>query len=94
MDIKEEPMLAMIMANPKTAQLFCDILYRYTTISGYRNTFYYYGKGKEYDEFLQRAREEDWSYGTARIYFEKFLREVYEEYYGGQNQRNGEDLRS
>ena len=45
MDIKEDTMLAVIMANPKTAQLFCDIVYRFTTVSGARNTFYYYGKG-------------------------------------------------
>lgn len=93
MDIKEDTMLAVIMANPKTVQLFCDIVYRFTTVSGARNTFYYYGKGKEYDEFLQRAKDEDWTYATVRIEFEKLLRELHKEN-GGQNQRNGEDLRS
>lgn len=77
MDIKEAPMLVQIMANPKSAQLFCDILYRHTTISGCRNTFYYYGKGEEYEEFLKRAEEETWSYATMRIEFEKLLRELH-----------------
>ena len=81
---KGKSMFGRIMENPKLWGLFQDVLYCCTTVSGARNTFYYYGKGKEYDEFLQRAKDEDWTYATVRVEFEKLLRELHKEN-GGQN---------